>query len=189
MVQLDSDKCLLSISLREIKVKMETHPWIRSIKAEKQYPHTLLIQAVKENPIALVVSDRFYYMNSFGNLFKEVSPSEDMDYPVITTASQNGGNRHKELELAALVMGILEAETGLLAHDQLSEIHVNVDGCVSIYSLNIPTVIRVNGEELENKKEELEKVIAHLEETGRIYSVKAIDLNYHDRAVVSFKKS
>ncbi|MBW1914013.1 MAG: FtsQ-type POTRA domain-containing protein [Deltaproteobacteria bacterium] len=187
MGQLGSDICLLTINLRKMKVKMEKHPWVRSIKAEKQYPHTLVIQAVKEEPRALVVSDRLFYMNRFGDLFKEVGTSDDMDYPVVTTASQNGSSRQEQLKLAAHAMDLLEAETGLLSHDQLSEIHVDNDGCISLYSLNMPTVIRVNGDEFDDKKTELKKIMAHLERTGRIYSVKTIDLNYDDRAVVSFK--
>ena len=187
MGQLGSDTCLLTINLRKMKVKMEKHPWVRSIKAEKQYPHTLVIQAVKEEPRALVVSDRLFYMNRFGDLFKEVGTSDDMDYPVVTTASQNGSSRQEQIKLAAHAMDLLEAETGLLSHDQLSEIHVDNDGCISLYSLNMPTVIRVNGDEFDDKKKELKKIMAHLERTGRIYSVKTIDLNYDDRAVVSFK--
>ena len=38
------------------------------------------------------------------------------------------------------------------------------------------------------KKDELIKIVEHLNRTGRIHMVKSIDLDFRDGAVVSFKE-
>jgi len=187
--EMNADSSLLSININEIKEKMERHPWVRSVVLEKRFPHTLIVKAEKEIPAALVVLDRLSYMNSWGTVFKEVEQEDDKDYPIITGISEVETVREKQLKIAALVLDIFGAETGAWSHKELSEIHVSEDGDVSLYSISLPAVIRMGSVELSAKKDELKKIIEHLNETGRIHTVKAIDLNYRDGAVVSFNKA
>jgi len=63
MSELNVESSLLSINPDKIKEKMERHPWVRSVKLEKRFPHTLIISAEKELPVAVVVLDGLSYMN------------------------------------------------------------------------------------------------------------------------------
>ena len=101
---LHSDLSLLAINLNSLKEKLKKHPWVRSVNLERRFPHTLFIQAEKETPWALVVLDKIYYMNRWGEVFKEVGDSEDMDFPVITGVSKQGSEISKQLEEAACIM-------------------------------------------------------------------------------------
>ena len=38
---LTTDMTLLAINLKKVRDRMEGHPWIRSVKLQKQFPHTL----------------------------------------------------------------------------------------------------------------------------------------------------
>ena len=183
---LNADSSMLSINLNEIKEKMERHPWIRSVELEKRFPHTLIVKAEKEIPAALVLLDRLAYMNSSGTVFKEVEHADDKDYPLITGISRVGKVRDKQLKIAAIVLDLFRTETGAWSHRELSEIHISEDGDVSLYSISMPTVIRMGSDELDVKKDELKKITKHLNETGQMQMVKAIDLNYRDGVVVSF---
>jgi len=183
---LNSDSSMLSINLNEIKEKMERHPWIRSVELEKRFPHTLIIKAEKEVVTAMVLLDRLTYMNSSGILFKEVEQADDKDYPLITGISRIGKVRDKQLKTAATVLDLFKTETGTWSPKEISEIHISEDCDVSLYSISLPTVIRMGSGELDVKKDDLEKITRHLKETGQMQMVKAIDLNYRDGVVVSF---
>ena len=184
--QLTPEMSLLILDLNELKENLRKHPWIRSVELEKQFPHTLIIRAEKERPRALVALDTLYYMNSHGAVFKEVGQTDDIDYPVVTGIS--GPESIKQLEFAARIFDLFESEKGYWSPDELSEVHVSGDRSAYIYSVSIPAVIKLGGDDMSKKKAELKKIVSHLERTGRIHMVKGIDLNYSEGAVVSFEK-
>jgi cell division septal protein FtsQ len=185
---LNSDLSLLDLNLNELKQKMEKHPWVRSVKLERRFPHTLTVQAEKEAPSALVLMDRFYYMNRYGEVFKEVSELEDMDFPVVTGVSKQGTGASRQLDRAVRIMRILESEAGLWSVNELSEIHVKKDGGASLYFNHLAAEIKLICDDLTVKMAGLRKVAEHLTRTGRIHQVTAIDLSHVDGALVSFKE-
>ena len=137
----------------------------------------------------MVSLNGLFYMNRWGKIFKETGPSDNKDYPVITGIQETGGSRDEALKIASLVLDLFESETGPWSYKELSEIHINKNRDVSLYSTSLPAVIRMGQGELESKNEELKKIIAHLDKTDRIHMVNAIDLNYRGGAVVSFKNA
>jgi cell division protein FtsQ len=189
MSGLNKDLCLLTINPGEIKAKMERHPWIRSVELEKQFPHTLLIKAEKQLPRALVSFDKMYYMNRWGKVFKELDQDDNMDYPVITGISRSQDDTDEKLTLASGILDLFASETGLWSISNISEIHVNNGGDALVYSISLPFAVRIGGGNLEEEKNKLKQLVAHLENTGGIDAVKVIDMNYLDGAVVSFNKS
>ncbi len=180
---------LLSINQEELQQKMEKHPWVKSVNLEKRLPHTLIIQAEKEKPLAIVVLGELHYMNRRGKIFKKVVQNEDSDFPLITGLSMTGRWREVQLKLAADVLRVLEAEKEPWSLQGLSEVHVKKNGGVSLYFRFIPASIKLNGDELGRKIDELKRLVRHLNETGNIHMVKGINLDYRDGAVVSFDKS
>ena len=186
---LSPDLSLLELNLNELRQKMEAHPWIRSVKLIRRFPHTLIVRAEKESPSALVLMEKASYINRWGEVIKEVNEWEDMDFPVITGVSGNDQKAIKEkLKKASLIIKILESEKSLWSLNELSEIHVNSDGSMSIYFNHMNAEIKLMSCDLQSKMDGLKKVADHLRRTGRIHQVTSIDLNHVDGAVVSFKK-
>ena len=188
MSDLNFDLSLLAIDMNELKQTMEKHPWVRSVDMEKRFPHTLVIWVEKEEPWAVVVQDKLYYMNRWGGIFKEVAAGENFDYPVITGIAPEGDEREKDLHYALQVLKSLSPETAPWSLDNLSEIHVRERGDVSLYFSSLPVVVNLKGEDLAEKMDDLKRLVEHLEKTGRIHMVRGINLNYRDAAVVAFKK-
>jgi cell division protein FtsQ len=185
---LSPDLSLLELNLNELRQKMETHPWIRSVKLIRRFPHTLIVQAEKESPSALVLLEKVSYMNHWGEVFTQVKEWEDMDFPIITGVSGKDPKTMKEkLEMASLILKVLEPEKGLWSLNKLSEIHVNRDGRLSIYFNHMNTEIKLMSRDLRSKIDGLKKVAEHLRSTGRIHQVTSINLNHVDGALVSFK--
>ena len=187
MSELKPDTSLLSVRLDELKQRMEKHPWIRSVNLEKRFPHTLVIKAEKEKPYAIVVMGNLHYMNRWGNIFRRVDKTASMDFPLVTGISKSGSDRKKQLQLAASVLRVLEAEKGSLSLAQLSEVHVEKTGHISLYFLSLPAVIELEGIQLKRKLDDLKRLVEHLKRSGRIQMVKRINLNYREGAVVSYK--
>jgi cell division protein FtsQ len=186
---LNSDLSLLELNLNELRDKMEAHPWIRSAKLIRRFPHTLIVQAEKESPSALVLLEKLSYMNRWGEIFTQVKELEDMDFPIITGVSEKDPKALKEkLEMASLILKALEPEKGLWSSNRLSEIHVNRDGRLSIYFDHMNAEIKLMPCDLQSKIDGLKKVEEHLRSTGRIHQVTSINLNHVDGALVSFKK-
>lgn len=186
---LTPDLSLLELNLNELRQKMETHPWIRSVKLIRRFPHTLIVQAEKESPSALVLLKQVSYMNYRGEIFTQVKDWEDMDFPIITGVSGKDPKALKEkLEMASLILKALKPEKGLWSLNKLSEIHVNRDGLFSIYFNHMNAEIKLMSCDLRSKMDGLKKVTEHLRITGRIHQVTSINLNHVDGALVSFKK-
>lgn len=185
--QLNADTSLLALSLAELKQRIEKHPWVRSVNLEKRFPHTLIIEAEKEKPCAVVVMGDLHYMNRWGKVFQKVYQNADVDFPIVTGVSMTGNDREMQLKSAAHVLNVLEAERGPWSLKELSEVHVEKKGRVFLYFRSLPAVIELEGIQLDKKMDDLKRLVEHLNRTGHIHMVKRINLNYRDGAVVSFK--
>ncbi len=185
---LNSGLSLLALNLNELKQKMEKHPWVRSVKLERRFPHTLAVQVEKEVPSALLMMDKACYVNRWGEVFKEVSEGEDTDFPVITGISGGGTELLNQLNRSANIIRALEQEKGLWSLAELSEIHLKKDGSISLYFNHLEAEIKVMDGDLAKKMSGLKKVAKHLRGIGRIHQVTGIDLSHMDGAVVSFRK-
>ncbi len=187
MCDLDPELNLLALNLDELKQKMEKHPWVRSVKLGRRFPHTLVVHVEKEIPLALVLTDCFYYMNQWGVVFKKVGEFEDIDFPVITGVSKHESEAQEQLESVAHVIKILASQDRPWSLNELSEIHVKKYGEISLYFGHLGAEIKICGD-FKSKVDTLKKVAKHLNNTGRIHQVTSIDLNSVDEAVVSFTK-
>jgi cell division protein FtsQ len=178
---------LLSLNLKTIKQKMEEHPWIRSVELSRRFPHTLLVHAEKQQPMALASVNGLHYVNQQCEIFKEVGESDNVDFPVITGISKEGMDLKHQLDRAAEVIHALGSQKEPWSLKNLSEINVANEN-ISLYFSHFPAEIIAASDSLAQKLDGLKKVTRHLEETGRIHLVTGIDLNPLDSAVVAFKK-
>ena len=187
MSQLTTDTSLLAIRLNDVKKKLEKHPWIQTIHVERRFPHTLVIQAKKEKPRAMAVTDGLHYMNRLGKIFEKVDPTGDVDFPLITGISMTVEEMEKQLQLAAHILRKLEGEKETWSLEELSEIHLEKEGHASLYFRSLPAAILLDGTQMDKKMDDLKRLVRHLEKTGQIRMVKRINLDYTDGGVVSLR--
>ncbi len=188
MSGLRADMTLLAVNLRELEQTLEHHPWVKTVKAEKHYPHALRIRAVREEPWAVVSTGGLFYMNREGDVFKEVELSEPVDFPVITGDFDDPTQGERNLELAAHVLGVLERRGKDWMKEEISEVHLRNAGNVSLYFRSLPAIVQVSVPDLEQKIDDLNRVVQHLRETEQVQQVTGINLHYRDGAVVSFRR-
>ncbi len=200
---LNSGMSMLSIDLNMLKQKMEEHPWVRSVSLERRFPNSLTIRAEKEIPYGIVVMDKLYCMNRWGEIIREVYDSDKLDLPIVTSIFKQALVKRDQLKRAARIIRILESEKGMLSLNQLSEVHLNSNGSLSLYFSKWPAEVKMMCElptGTDSQQEEtqlmclldkmhgLRKVTEHLRQTGQIHNATIIDLNHSDSAVVSFRE-
>lgn len=184
---LSSDQNLLALSLKDLKKKMERHPWIRSVTLERNFPNTLVVHAEKHVPSALVVLDELYFMNRHSEIFMQAKNAENVDFPIITGVFGYGRNAQRQLRRATKAITILASQKKPWSLNELSEIHIHNDGII-LYFNHLSAKINVLADDLEYKMLGLKKVAGQLRKEGRIHRVTGIDLNSMDGAVVTFGK-
>jgi len=189
MCGLTSEQGLLSLKLESLRKKMEKHPWIRTATVERRFPHSLIVQVEKEEPVMLVLLDQLYYMNKQGRLFKPVLPAEEMDFPILTGLSGTEIDQMEKLDQTVKVLTVLKAEEDRWSLQNLSEMHLNKNGGISLYFNHFQAAINISLENPAHHMEGLKQVTKHLSKSGKIDLVTQIDLNHVDGAVVSFKRN
>ena len=189
MCGLNLERGLLSLKLESLKNRMEKHPWVRTAIVERRFPHTLIVEVEKQEPVAMILLNQLFYMNRWGRLFKPVSPEEEMNFPIVTGLSETDPNQSEKLNQIVHVLKVLEVEEGHWSPENLSEIHLNKNGEISLYFKHIRASISISWKTLGRNMEGLKQVTKHLSQSGKIDLVTQIDLNHEDGAVVSFKKN
>ncbi len=189
MCGLTSERGLLSLKLESLKRKIEKHPWVRTATVERRFPHTLIVQVEKQEPVMLVLMDQLFYMNGQGQLFKPVQPHEEMDFPVLTGLSGTETDQGEKLGRTLHVLSALKGEEGCWSLQNLSEIHLGRNGGISLYFNHIQAAINISWQNPARDMKGLKQVTKHLNESGKIDLVTQIDLNHVDGAVVSFKRN
>jgi hypothetical protein len=123
-------------------------------------------------------------------LFKAVSPSEEMDFPILTGLSKKDPDQKEKLDQTAQVLNVLRGEEDLWSLQNLSEIHLTQNGgnffIFQSFSGRDPYFQTESGTQYGGAETDGTK---HLNESGKISLVTQIDLNHVDGAIVSFKKN
>lgn len=178
---------LLSIDTGTIKRNIEDHAWIKSVSVKREFPHTLSIQVQNEKAMALVLLDRMRLMDTGGGIFKDVEKGDPIDLPVITGLSIDGKNNNEHLRRVASFLNTYSSMNALLPVKELSEVHVETDGALSVYFNKLPFKVSFGRDDFVRKIGALQDIIKHLRVTHRLYQARSIDLDYSDRGIVAFK--
>jgi cell division protein FtsQ len=201
MCDLENNLSLMAINLERLKEKMEGHPWVRSVSLERRFPHSLIVHAEKQAPRALARLDKncFYYINKLGDPFLKADEKQNLDLPFITGTSFKQPDMNRVLDRVMSVINELSHQKkGPCSLSELSEIHLNKKGGISLYFNRFPAEIKLMcglsvdyGQDtwqiyLKKKVDELNRVATHLSRSDRLLQVKSIYLDKDDEVVVSF---
>lgn len=93
---------LLFLKLESLRERLEKHPWVKVVRLLRRFPHTLVVQVLEHEPIAIAATPEYYYVNEEGKLFKVVEKGESMDFPLLLLPkeaenSSLSGTRKKSL--------------------------------------------------------------------------------------------
>jgi cell division protein FtsQ len=175
---------ILKLELKEIAWRVESLPWVRSCEVRRILPNKLSFRIVERRPVALIHIGKLYYLDEDGTPFKEPSPGETLNYPILTGWEDQWWETSEGKELIQEALGLLKEVPNYphLCRQGVSEIHLNETGELTIFTEKRGTMIilgRLGGGFRLRKLEEVWKWII-----TRYLPVKYILCECPDRIVV-----
>jgi len=176
---------ILTFNTARTVERLESDPWIERASVERRAPDTVRIEITERVPVALVKLDAMYVMDASGVVFKEYSPEDELDLPVITGFTKDGLRR----DMAGLTRGVVELMAVLggtegFNLDDVSEIHADAVFGLSVYTLEEGVRLDLGTGNIRAKLASFERVRAL--RGGVLSGIEAIDLSDYRSVVVSF---
>lgn len=177
---------MLGLRLRRIGEQLAKNPWIEKVKVRRYFPHTLAIEVVEREPVAVVNMGFFYYLDAKGEVFKPLTHGDSLNYPVITGVTEEDLARDpagtkRALKGAVELMGLLGKERSFSLAD-VSEIHIDKGFGFTLFTAAGGVPVRLGNDGLAEKLARFAKVYGELRE--QMTTVEYIDLDYHDKIIV-----
>src|SRR5262249_19991430 len=179
---------ILSVSLKEIVMRLTEDPRIDRVKVVRQLPHTLKVEVTPHEPGLILSVGKFYYIGISGKIFKEVTrPNDSMDYPILTGLSreemeQDPPRAREILKEALTLLSRFESQDAAKALG-LSEIHYDRAGGFSIFPEKKPFRIIVGFDDFDTKLKRLSVAMEKLKSSD--HSFASIDLNYEGKVILT----
>ena len=176
------------VDLAQVKRRLEAHPWIEKASVQRILPRSVRIKIEEKEPVALIHLENLYYLDKNGQVFKKISPEDNLNYPVITGITQGelssspGIQDIQDSIGSALTLLKLSSGGGWPRKSNISEINVDPDLGLSIFTVETAAQIKLGFDQISRKWSHLQMLLPLLQ--GRLSNIKYIDLNYQKMAVV-----
>jgi len=189
LTQLDRRPNILSVKLATLRDKVETHPWVERAEIRRIFPDRISIRIIERRPAAIILLDRFYYIDAHGVIFARVSKDHQIDHPIVTGLHGHDFKDHPDqswgLVSKALRLITVIKEGRVLSQKDISEIHMDRAFGISVFTKDEAIEIKLGLDHYEAKWKRLEKVWKHLRQ--RALKPAYIDCNYEKRVIVKMK--
>ncbi|UCD83346.1 MAG: FtsQ-type POTRA domain-containing protein [Deltaproteobacteria bacterium] len=175
------------VDLAQVKKRLEAHPWIEKASVQRLLPRSVRIKIEEKEPVALIHLENLYYLDKNGQVFKKISPEDSLNYPVITGIARRdlsypGGQDLQDSIGSALTLLKLSSGGGWPRKSNISEINVDPDLGLSIFTVETASQIKLGFDQISRKWSHLQMLLPLIQ--GRLRNIKYIDLNYRKMAVV-----
>lgn len=177
---------IFDLDLHLIGRKIEENPWIAKAEVERAFPDEIIIRVVEREPQAIADLGYLYYVDTAGEIFKQLDGSDRLDFPVISGVSREDMLNHPDevqvrLRRALSLLEVLRNRQ-LFNLEDVSEIHIDPQEGLTLFTLVGGVPIRIGKDDYESKLRRLERIYEDLE--PRLSALKYIDLNVVDRVIV-----
>jgi cell division protein FtsQ len=190
-VVLGSNVFALDTTLAEHKLL--ENPWISEARVTRDLPRSLRIEIKEREPAALAVfSDRLYLVTADGEPFKELSPGDPADFPLITGVSVEGlsRDRAREIDRVRLGLDVLEqyGRVPLSKTQVAQEVHLADSGDVVLTAGKEGITFELGKDAYRRKLLMGEQVVGEMRRKGRSPGIVFLDNQAHpERVVVRMK--
>lgn len=137
---------VFSVSLEEVRERVEGLKWVRFATVQRVLPDTIGIKIVERQPVGLArMRGSILQFDVEGELLEQDRGS-GVNFPILDglKAKDNEGNQMK----VALYLKIME---DLHGQSELSEIHINDEGEVSVVSLTEPLLVKLGASDFRTR--------------------------------------
>lgn len=186
---------LLSANISKARKKLIAHPWVADADVRAKLPGNVEIAIREHKPLAIVDLGKRYLLNQDGRIFKELSPADPDNLPVISglLLSDLGVNRKPRSQEFDAVMEILE--TGLQPESVIPNRvidNIQVDRQIGLvlntdpdFSFGGIKTVKLGYSDFAGKLDSFKNILSYLKKRETFMYIDSIDLNNLDRIVVN----
>jgi cell division protein FtsQ len=180
---------LFAVDTQAAERKLLENPWIRSARAVRKLPSTLLIELSERDAVAIAsIVDGLYVVSGDGEPFKRLEPSDPVDLPIVTGISPTGLARDRSRELERLEQGLevlrqyrrLKLERTYPAQ----EVHLEPGGGIRLIVGNDGITLSLASDSLRQRLLMAEQVVVESRAAGRLPGIVFADNVAHPERVV-----
>jgi len=169
--------------------KLLENPWVSQARVTRDLPRALRIEIKEREPVALAVfAERLYLVTADGEPFKELSPGDPADFPIITGVSIDGISRDRQRELDRVRAGLevleLYGRVPLSKTQPAQEVHVADSGDVVLTAGKEGITFELGRDGYRRKLLMGEQVVAEMRRKGRSPGIVFLDNTAHPERVV-----
>lgn len=178
------------LDLALIGRKIAENPWVKEARVERIFPCEVVISVVERQPVAIINLGYLYYLDSQGEVFKVLDAADKLDFPILTgfdyqKVEQRDPQVTEDLQQVVALLADLRGRE-LFSLDQISEIHRNPSGSLSLFTLDAGVKVRLGREDFAKKIDRLERIYAQLK--PRLPILDYIDLNVDEKVIVRIER-
>ena len=169
------------------------NPWVSQARVTRDLPRSLRVEIKEREPAALAVfSERLYLVTADGEPFKELSPGDPADFPLITGVSVEGLSRDRAREIDRVKEGLEVLEQygrlTLSKTQPAQEVHLADSGDVVLTAGKEGITFELGKDGYRRKLLMGEQVVGEMRRKGRSPGIVFLDNQAHpERVVVRMK--
>ena len=178
------------LDLQLIGHKIEENPWVQEAQVQRIFPRQVVISLKERQPVAIINLGYLYYLDHRGEIFKVLGAGDNLDFPIITGFDQERAQNHdpEYAQYLQQIVGLLSdlRERNLFSLDQVSEIHHEDEGHLSLFTLAGGVKVKLGYTEYSKQLDRLERIYAQLQPKLQILDY--IDLNVNEKVIVRIER-
>ncbi|MEE4254196.1 MAG: FtsQ-type POTRA domain-containing protein [Desulfuromusa sp.] len=179
-----------SLDLELIGHKIEENPWVQEAQVQRIFPRQVVISLKERQPVAIINLGYLYYLDKQGEVFKVLGAGDSLDFPVVTGFNHERAQSHDQQYAQDLrqIVGLLEnlKKRHLFTLEQVSEIHHEENGSLSLFTLAGGVKIKLGSSEFSKKLDRLERIYTQLQ--PKLQLLDYIDLNVDEKVIVRIER-
>ena len=184
---------VFATSLDGVVRELRAEPWIAKAEAHRILPHTIVIDVVEHEPVAMAELGSLYLVDAGGHPFKRaaIEADEGANLPIVTGLDRAGYLADPD-GTAAEIRGALAAlATWRAAGDRpaIGEVHLDAHGALTLHTYDEATAIQLGAtdRDVTSRMQTFDAVWAQLTDSERARAL-AIHLDSRpDHVTVAFK--
>jgi len=168
---------VFSVNLGEVRARIERLKWVRFATVQRILPGTISIQIVERQPVGLArIRGEIYQFDGQAELL-EPERGEGVNFPILDGLKPEGSDTN--LKKVGLYLRIIDELHG---QNELSEVHINDIGEVSVVSLSEPLLVNLGQDDF---KERWERYLQLRAQIQRDYpEAVQVDFRFKDQVIL-----
>ncbi len=176
---------LFQISLKDIGQKVASNNWVESVRIQRFFPGTLVVNITERKPVAVINMGLLYYIDKKGEPFKPLTSGDSLDFPVVSGISEEDINNEPAATRDVILNActLLEAlkQNGFVLAD-VSEINYDNIRGFTLYTTSTALPVKIGFDDFDNKLKRFARIYQNImtQKPVPLY----VDIDYRDRIVV-----